>query len=529
MPWTVADVDKHKKGLSDKGKAQWVAVANSVLAKCIKNGGTDATCAPSAIRQANGVTGNSVFTIYKNRQKPTHTPETIQHEGVTHLKVPVVMMVEGVHNGSHGPLLYTAEELSKFPEAWDGRPVVIDHPEVEGVYISANSPQMIEQRKIGNVYNTHMDGSRLMAELWINEEKIRQMSSAVLAALQAGQTLEVSLGMFTEEEQVSGTWRGETYDAIARNNRPDHLALLPGGVGACSIADGCGTCVNSALCINKKGGTDVNELEFDKALKDFYVSQLHANAEQGYKEIVDAARSKLDSMDSNDSINFLQEVYDDFLVYETRLRLGGAKVYKQEYEYKDGAVVLKGNPTEVRKKVEYVALAEGSGIERTKFNNNSNKEEHEMADEKCAPCIKKKVDALIAHTSKKFAETDRPWLETFSEDQLEKMIPTVIEKEVTKEVNALTDVQKAALAYGEKVLKERREKLIKGIQTNAKDVWTDADLADMDEVKLEKVFISVNKVKVDEFDYSVTGESDLNVNECKEAPMLLTGAKLKTK
>lgn len=275
----------------------------------------------------------------------------------------------------------------------------------------------------------------------------------------------------------------------------------------------------------------MNELDFNKALKDFYVAQLNANAEQGYKELVDAARSKLDSMDSNDSINFLQEVYDDFLVYETRLRIGGAKVYKQEYEYKDGAVVLKGNPTEVRKKVEYVALAEGSGIERTKFNNNSNKEEHEMADnaEKCAPCIKKKVDALIAHTSKKFAETDRGWLETFSEDQLDKMIPTVIEKEVTKEVNVLTDAQKAALAYGEKVLKERREKLIKGIQTNAKDVWSDADLDDMDEVKLEKVFISINKVKIDEFDYSVAGEVELNVNECKEAPLLLTGAKLKTK
>ena len=154
-----------------------------------------------------------------------------------------------------------------------------------------------------------------------------------------------------------------------------------------------------------------------------------------------------------------------------------------------------------------------------------------MADnaEGCTPCIKKKVDALIAHTSKKFAETDRPWLETFSEDQLDKMIPTVIEKEVTKEVNVLTDAQKASLAYGEKVLRERREKLIKGIQTNAKDVWTDAELAELDEAKLEKVFISVNKVKVEEFDYSVAGDSDLNVNESKEEPLLPTGIKLKIK
>ena len=56
MPWTIEDVDKHKKGLSDKEKEQWVTVANSVLDKCLKDGGTDAVCAVDAIKQANGAT-----------------------------------------------------------------------------------------------------------------------------------------------------------------------------------------------------------------------------------------------------------------------------------------------------------------------------------------------------------------------------------------------------------------------------------------------------------------------------------------
>lgn len=30
MPWTTKDVDRHKKGLTDKQKRQWVAIANSV-------------------------------------------------------------------------------------------------------------------------------------------------------------------------------------------------------------------------------------------------------------------------------------------------------------------------------------------------------------------------------------------------------------------------------------------------------------------------------------------------------------------
>jgi len=56
MPWTVEDVDSHKKGLSAEGKKKWVSIANSVYNQCIREGGTDKTCAPSAIRIANSQT-----------------------------------------------------------------------------------------------------------------------------------------------------------------------------------------------------------------------------------------------------------------------------------------------------------------------------------------------------------------------------------------------------------------------------------------------------------------------------------------
>jgi HK97 family phage prohead protease len=54
MPWTIEDVDKHKKGLTDKEKEQWVAVANSALESCLKDGGAEESCDISAIKQANG-------------------------------------------------------------------------------------------------------------------------------------------------------------------------------------------------------------------------------------------------------------------------------------------------------------------------------------------------------------------------------------------------------------------------------------------------------------------------------------------
>jgi hypothetical protein len=53
MPWTVADVDKHRKGLTPEQKKKWVAVANGIYKDCLAKGGTDKTCAPKAIKIAN--------------------------------------------------------------------------------------------------------------------------------------------------------------------------------------------------------------------------------------------------------------------------------------------------------------------------------------------------------------------------------------------------------------------------------------------------------------------------------------------
>ncbi len=56
MPWTVADVDKHKKGLTDKQKKKWVKIANAVLKTCLAENGDD--CEAKAIRIANDAVDN---------------------------------------------------------------------------------------------------------------------------------------------------------------------------------------------------------------------------------------------------------------------------------------------------------------------------------------------------------------------------------------------------------------------------------------------------------------------------------------
>jgi Putative phage serine protease XkdF len=54
MPWTVADVDSHIKGLSPKQKRQWVHIANSSLSSCLAEGKSQTFCEGRAIRMASG-------------------------------------------------------------------------------------------------------------------------------------------------------------------------------------------------------------------------------------------------------------------------------------------------------------------------------------------------------------------------------------------------------------------------------------------------------------------------------------------
>ena len=307
MPWKVTDVSAHKKGLTVKQKKQWVRIANAVLARCLKKGGSDDTCAPTAIQQANGVVGNSDisdnsasfenmklenYSFVDNAQEEGYEVEIKVHQEKAFLVVPVVMMVEGVHAGNHGPLLHKIEDLGKFPESWNGIPAVLNHPEVDGIYVSANSPDVIDNVAVGRIYNTKVDGYKLRAEVWIDEDKLNEVSADLLTDINEGKSIEVSTGIFLEEEAGEGLFHEENYVAIARNLRPDHLALLPGGEGACSIEDGCG------IRDNKKGENNMKVKEAIQTLRTegFSIQQIGNYAEQGYRELMDLVYNKLRSM-----------------------------------------------------------------------------------------------------------------------------------------------------------------------------------------------------------------------------------------
>lgn len=156
--------------------------------------------------------------------------------GRTYLVVPVVMLTTGVHNGSNGPLFYPPDELAKTPTIWNLKPIVVYHP---GTGTTATSLAELTARQVGMIMNTRYDG-KLRAEAWLDPDRLRAVDPRVLAAVENGTVLEVSTGVYTDNQYAPGTWKGQEYELVARNYRPDHLAILPDKFGACRVADGCG-------------------------------------------------------------------------------------------------------------------------------------------------------------------------------------------------------------------------------------------------------------------------------------------------
>ncbi|MGD9726392.1 MAG: DUF2213 domain-containing protein [Nitrospiraceae bacterium] len=144
------------------------------------------------------------------------------------------------------PEFAPAAVFGKFPEGWNGRPLVMNHPvNGDGVPISANSKGAMESNAFGLIFNSRIEDNKLKTEAWINTADAQARGGEFLETLnrvQAGEMVEVSTGCFVTTMSKRGMFSGRKYEAVWIEVVPDHLAFLSEGIkGACSIEDGCGT------------------------------------------------------------------------------------------------------------------------------------------------------------------------------------------------------------------------------------------------------------------------------------------------
>lgn len=506
-----------------------------------------------------------IFLIKNSVEEYNIRTETI--DGRDHWIVPIIMMVEGVHNGSDGPVLYTADELGTTPSAWDGSPVVINHPvDRNGTNLSANTPELVKEI-VGRIHNTRMDGLQLRAEAWLDILTLQETSPTAFQHIEEHNALDVSIGAFMSEEIVEGEFNNEQYRAIAHHLRPDHLALLPNGEGACSWDDGCGVRINK----NKEGGINVEDLKklsIDEMLNLGYVTNGLTDNETGFREIMTNVQQKLDQLDNSSMVHFLEELFDDHFIYRVHSRESGdTTFFKRDFTVnEDGSVDFEGDPVEVRKEVSFETVNNNSSNNNVKSKSKGMKRNNK-------PC---KVDGLIANKATQFTEDDRKWLDTLEDDQLERLTPVDIEPEVTassssddksKEdksedkknepaVNSdkddkksqeefatnvkavlsedpeafietyMPDDVKRSIKSGLSMYKEKRENLVKGIVANSS--FEEANLLKWDDDNLQKLYDSV----VPEADFSVMGSSNsssktLGEDDAEEMEAMITNVEIK--
>lgn len=457
----------------------------------------------------------AVNTNYETRE------ETLDNKN--YLVVPVTMMVEGVHSGSHGPILHYAEELGRYPESWDGIPVTIGHPKVNGVYVSANSPDVLTDWAVGRVFNTYLDeeSKALKAEAWLCLEDLARISEDTLTKINDNEIIEVSVGVFSDEEDVTGIYNNEQYIAIARNHRPNHLALLPDAVGACSIEDGCG------IRVNKKGGTNVTKEKITLVTNENQELILRELNRKGYSvnvmgqfALAEQIREAVYGLDGSNKSYYVEEFFDDYVVYvehDYSINPRSHRLFQRSFQVNAaGQVELIGEAVQVKKEISYVVVSPiNTNGDHTKVERNIQKNKS-----MCTECVKNLVNGLIANKATAYSEDHREQLEALPEDLLEIMsqnvkkepavntqkkperadiISVLSENPLTKEeyLKTVAPEVREQLETSMQVHEAQKTKLVEAITANSQ-AWTEEELKSKNLVELQKIYSLVPQKETEE-------------------------------
>lgn len=329
------------------------------------------------------------------------TPEVVKLEGRKHLKVPAVIINEGVLDGSHGPGFYPAEENGKRVSAWNHMPITLDHPTIRGKRVTARTPKVLNRFKVGVFLNAKQEGTKTKGFAYLDIGRTRQLDARLLRRLQKGEKVEVSTGLSVRQEFKKGVHNNKKYDWIARDQEPDHLAVLMDSVGACSVKDGAGLLANEAKV--PESVSTVLRKSVEELVKGIGVEKIVGN-EMSFSQVsmhLSNALSAAYGKPGQYWRGYVCEVFPDSVVYYGE----DGKLYRVGYKTTKTTVELTGDAEEVSRQIEYVPVS----------NSNSLEEVVNMAFDK-----KAHVKSLIGNG---FDESDKTWLLKLDDAQLQKIRP----------------------------------------------------------------------------------------------------------
>ncbi len=349
-----------------------------------------------------------------------------QFAGEDYVVVPMAMLGEGVYEGSAGPLLYLQEELKRAPNLWNMRPITLSHPKINGEPKSGCDPMVFNEFGLGYVMNARYQRNKLRAEAWLNVRLCNELAPELLNNIESGSLVEVSTGLFSQNEMADGQWSdGRSYIGVVRNIQPDHLAVLLETRGAYSIADGGGLLQLNEL---KESGYNVQTILQD-AIQ--IACQKHGiNNAMSYGKVTGKVHQALVEKHGEESF-WMEDVYADFVVFNK-----DNKMLKSNFTMEEDKVTLEDTiPIEVKRVTEYRTV-DGAFI--------GNKDHSNFAVQ--TQSLKENnvdnsnfVAELIANEESPWTEEDREVLLSMPEKQLEKLISNSKEESST-EVNNREEV-----------------------------------------------------------------------------------------
>lgn len=362
-------------------------------------------------------------------------------QGRSYLVAPVSMLVEGVWPGSAGPVLYEEKDITASISAWNARPITIGHPEDDiGNKVSGCTPEMLDSRSIGMVLNTRYNKKtkKLQAEAWFDADRLSKVKGAevVHSALLANTKLEVSTGLFVEALMANGNHNGKDYIAKATSFKPDHLAIILEGEGACSLKDGAGLLVNKSAKPTRPERLPVL-IDNAKSL----MNQVHEVREA----VVEAY--EMYNPEGNSTWAYIEDIYNDSVVFSLSTN-GESEYFKQNYEIENESVKLIGEKVKVTRKVSYSVQ-----------NQKEKMETQETPAAPAAPVAEVKPVKLVCNSVAELLEHAAPSVKIQIDD---------------------------AMA----VVAKNREELISKIIANSKDTFTADELTSLPTAQLQK-FASV--------------------------------------
>lgn len=339
------------------------------------------------------------------------TIRTEEKKGQHFIIIPIVALVEGVHNGSGGAGFYPSAEIDRTAQNWNGVPLTVNHPvDNSGSPITANNPETLRKYSIGTFENVRYEGGKLKGEGWIDMNRLELISPETLEIIRLGNRLEVSTGLFTNSDGMPGKWEGEVFEETLSDFIPDHLALLPNSEGACNFDAGCGVrmntkkeCKNCKLNINKEGG-EANVKDKKLSVMEFEEARVTLNGmgfwvnEISHSKVREQLFKLVNDMDKPGSMHFLREVFDKHFIFE-KVTENESKLFKISYKInREDEVSVKGDPTEVKEKIEFITVNEEGSMKR-----------------------KEQVDTLIANEKLAFIEDDREMLAQMGDESFDRL------------------------------------------------------------------------------------------------------------